>query len=134
MEYSSFFIVLIYFSAKLTKVCRYKDFHLFIFPSANIIVRAKALKNRVFTRLLPLQGALLIAIIPRAMPWARSFWAFSPYLSHMRKFSKAKVMRCFCRRETFQGYPSLLAMPIAHSGISFTYSLNILPSVILKRS
>ena len=97
-------------------------------------VRAKALKNRVFTRLLPLQGALLIAIIPRAMPWARSFWAFSPYLSHMRKFSKAKVMRCFCRRETFQGYPSLLAMPIAHSGISFTYSLNILPSVILKRS
>jgi len=43
MEYSSFFIVLIYFPAKLTKVCRYKDFHLFIFPSANIIVRAKAL-------------------------------------------------------------------------------------------
>jgi hypothetical protein len=31
-------------------------------------------------------------------------------------------------------YSSLLAMPIAHSGISFTYSLNILPSVILKRS
>uniref|UniRef100_UPI00402858E2 hypothetical protein n=1 Tax=Prevotella sp. TaxID=59823 RepID=UPI00402858E2 len=24
-------------------ICRYKDFHLFIFPSANIIVRAKAL-------------------------------------------------------------------------------------------
>ena len=43
MEYSSFFIVLIYFPAKLTKVCRYKDFYLFIFPSANIIVRAKAL-------------------------------------------------------------------------------------------
>ena len=34
-----------------------------------------------------LQGALLIAIIPRAMPWARSFWAFSPYLNHLRKFS-----------------------------------------------
>ena len=34
-----------------------------------------------------LQGVLLIAIIPRAMPWARSFWAFSPYLNHMRKFS-----------------------------------------------
>ena len=31
-------------------------------------------------------------------------------------------------------YSSLLAMPIAHSGISFTHSLNILPSVILKRS
>ena len=36
---------------------------------------------------MPLQGALLIAIIPRAMPWARSFWAFSPYLNHMRNFS-----------------------------------------------
>ena len=23
-----------------------------------------------------------------ALPWARSFWAFSPYLNHMRKFSK----------------------------------------------
>ena len=33
-----------------------------------------------------LQGALLIVVIPRAMPWARSFWAFSPYLNHMRKF------------------------------------------------
>ena len=31
-----------------------------------------------------LQGVLQIAIIPRAMPWAKSFWAFSPYLSHMR--------------------------------------------------
>ena len=41
-----------------------------------------------YTKLLPLQGALLIAIIPRAMPWARSFWAFSPYLNHMRKFNK----------------------------------------------
>ena len=38
-----FFIVLIYFPAKLTIVCRYKDFYLFIFPSANIIVRAKVL-------------------------------------------------------------------------------------------
>ena len=27
----------------------------------------------------PLQGVLLIAIIPRAMPWAKSFWAFSPF-------------------------------------------------------
>ena len=30
-------------------------------------------------KLLPLQGVLLIAIILKAMPWARSFWAFSPY-------------------------------------------------------
>ena len=78
------------------------------------------------------RNCLISALLERAASW--NFWAFSPYLSHMRKFSKAKVMRCFCRRETFQGYPSLLAMPIAHSGISFTYSLNILPSVILKRS
>ena len=42
--------------------------------------------------LLPLQGALLIAFIPRALPWARSFWAFSPYLNHMRNFSKIRVM------------------------------------------
>ena len=49
-----------------------------------------------------LQGALLIAIIPRALPWAKSFcpfracclralpwaksfWAFSPYLNHPAK-------------------------------------------------
>ena len=31
------------------------------------------------TNLLPLQGVLQIAIIPRTMPWARSFWAFSPF-------------------------------------------------------
>ena len=42
-------------------------------------------------KLLPLQGALLIASIPRALPWARSFcpfraccfrslWTFSPLL------------------------------------------------------
>ena len=32
-------------------------------------VRAKAFKYQVITKLLPLQGALLIAFIPRAMPW-----------------------------------------------------------------
>ncbi|UWF81113.1 MAG: hypothetical protein [Bacteriophage sp.] len=26
-------------------------------------------------------------MIPRAMPWARSFWAFSPYLNHLRNLS-----------------------------------------------
>ena len=91
MEYSSFFIVLIYFPAKLTKVCRYKDFYLFICPSANIIVRAKALKTQQIVRLLPLQGALLLAIIPRAMPWAMSFWAFSPFLNRMREFSQLRL-------------------------------------------
>ena len=49
-------------------------------------------------KLLPLQGALPIAIIPRALPWAKSFcpfraccfwsfWAFSPYLNHLRNLS-----------------------------------------------
>ena len=38
--------------------------------------------------LLPLQGALLIGIIPRALPWAKSFWAFSPYLNLLRNLSK----------------------------------------------
>ena len=42
-------------------------------------VRAKAFKKQEFIRLLPLQGALLIAIIPRAMPWARSFCPFRAY-------------------------------------------------------
>ena len=63
-------------------------------------------------RLLPLQGALLIAIIPRAMPWARSFWAFSPFLNHMRKFSKAKVMRCFCRRKIRKANPEFCSHPL----------------------
>ena len=49
-------------------------------------------------KLLPFQGAWLAHIIPRAMPWARSFWAFSPYLNHMRSsasnyFESAKKMR-----------------------------------------
>ena len=56
--------------------------------------------------LLPLQGALLTAIIPRAMPWARSFWAFSPYLNHMRKFcyrkSSAKKMQTSAMKAGFQ--------------------------------
>ena len=42
---------------------------------------------RQFSKLLPLQGALLTAIIPRALPWAMSFWAFSPYLNRMRYLS-----------------------------------------------
>ena len=50
----------------------------------------KLQRTRQFIRLLPLQGALLIAIIPRALPWARSFWAFSPYLNLMQNFSAFK--------------------------------------------
>ena len=40
-------------------------------------VRAKALKLQgQFVKLLPLQGDLLIAFIPRALPWAKSFCPF----------------------------------------------------------
>ena len=28
-------------------------------------------------------------------PWARSFWAFSPYLNHMRKFSHLYIFETF---------------------------------------
>ena len=48
-------------------------------------VRAKALKLQgQFVKLLPLQGVLLIAFIPRALPWAKSFCPFracQPYRS-----------------------------------------------------
>ncbi len=30
------------------------------------------------------QGALQIASVPRVLPWAKSFWAFSPFLNHLR--------------------------------------------------
>ena len=36
---------------------------------------------------MPLQGALKIAIIPRAMPWARSFCPFRAFLNHMQNFN-----------------------------------------------
>ena len=53
-------------------------------------VRAKALKLQgQFVKLLPLQGDLLIAFIPRALPWAKSFCpfrAFQPYRSINLKF------------------------------------------------
>ena len=49
--------------------------------------RAKALKLQTKHKAFALTGALLIDIIPRAMPWAKSFWAFSPYLNHLRNLS-----------------------------------------------
>ncbi|CUQ36628.1 Uncharacterised protein [Segatella copri] len=42
----------------------------------------------LFLKLLPLQGAMLIASIPRALLWAKSFWAFSPFLNHLQKIRK----------------------------------------------
>ena len=57
-------------------------------------VRAEALKLQGKHKAFALTGgALLIVVIPRAMPWARSFWAFSPYLNHMRKFSKREIKK-----------------------------------------
>ena len=44
--------------------------------------RAKALEQIVLCLLLPLQGVHLITRLPRALPWAVSFWAFSPCHSH----------------------------------------------------
>ena len=42
-------------------------------------VRAKALKYEANSKLLPLQGDRFAFIIPRAMPWARSFCPFRAY-------------------------------------------------------
>ena len=39
-----------------------------------------------YLKLLPLQGALLFAIIPRAMPWARSFCPFRACGANFGKF------------------------------------------------
>ena len=44
-----------------------------------------------YTKLLPLQGALLTASVPRALPWAKSFWAFSPFLNHLQKNQKESL-------------------------------------------
>lgn len=40
-------------------------------------------KQYIF-KLLPLQGVLLIVSVPRVLPWATSFWAFSPFLNHLQ--------------------------------------------------
>ena len=32
------------------------------------------------------------ALIPRVLPWARSFWAFSPCLNHMRNLTHLRQM------------------------------------------
>ena len=35
------------------------------------------------------------ALIPRVLPWARSFWAFSPCLNHMKKFNDLLLNQAF---------------------------------------
>lgn len=41
-------------------------------------------EKQYFFKLLPLQGALQTASVPRVLPWAKSFWVFSPFLNHLR--------------------------------------------------
>ena len=35
------------------------------------------------------------ALIPRVLPWARSFWAFSPCLNLMQKFNDLLLNQAF---------------------------------------
>ncbi len=48
----------------------------FFMPASLSPCKGKSFKTWCLVKLLPLQGALLIAIIPRALPWARSFCPF----------------------------------------------------------
>ena len=52
-------------------------------------------KQRIF-KLLPLQGALLIPSVPRALPWAKSFWIFSPFLNHLQCSILCSTFRVLC--------------------------------------
>ena len=92
--------------------------------------RAKALKYWAMYKAFALtQGDLLIAIIPRAMPWARSYWAFSPYLNHMRKFckmiyTKQKAMPANSCKHRFYFYilfPKILLPESLPEGKDFFY-------------
>lgn len=59
--------------------------------------KGKSFKRiRQFTKLLPLQGALLIAIIPRAMPWAKSFCPFYYICTWKNKEVKIFISANFC--------------------------------------
>ena len=42
----------------------------------------------VFKSFCPYRSASVLTQLPKALPWARSFWAFSPYLNHMQNFSQ----------------------------------------------
>ena len=43
-------------------------------------------------------------------PWARSFWAFSPFLNHMRKFSYLKSITSALGNSLLLKVKALLAM------------------------
>ena len=53
-------------------------------------VRAKALKLQAKQKAFALTGRLADCHYTQGEPWARSFWAFSPYLNHMRSSVKQR--------------------------------------------
>ena len=72
---------------------------------------------------MPLQGALLIAIVPRAPPWAKSFcpfraccfwsfWVFSPYLNHLRNLTSESTLKV-----VFGSFP--YKMPFDYQMVTF---------------
>ena len=88
-------------------------------------VRAKALLLPEVLKLLPLQGALLNAFIPRAVPWAKSFCPFRACCllktlpsvgdrwfracgANMRNFNNQKVLLHHCEAGLF-GYNIFIA-------------------------
>ena len=41
----------------------------------------------------PYRATGLCPLIPRVLPWAKSFWAFSPFLNHMQKLYRLYIKR-----------------------------------------
>jgi len=48
--------------------------------------KGKSIKFTMNLTLLPLQGAFILRHIPRALPWARGFWAFSLCQSYSQNY------------------------------------------------
>ena len=62
-------------------------------------------------------------IIPRAMPWARSFWAFSPFLNHLRNLSQKYITMTIKDEKTYneieERMEALLAKGTQLGGMDF---------------
>ena len=75
-----------------------------------------------YLKLLPLQGALLFAIIPRAMPWARSFCPFRACGANLGKFFFISPSAYFAQSNDPVGgfrYPSFQVRRYTHLRYSF---------------
>ena len=72
-------------------------------------------KIRQFTKLLPLQGALLTVIIPRALPWAKSFCPFRAccLLGVLLVWTSALAGRAACWACCLYGLLPLLSVLLA---------------------